>query len=277
MTKNPAKPALIKTITDLGGKSGYLGPHTFYAMPGRLLIEALSNTKDKGGVTGMAMYNNKGDFIAKYDMPTADGGDGYGYDIAINPSRNALLTASFIGNNNYMRNLGDLIKDGEAMKKFGNTMVLWDLKAMKPKQVLTVPGALLEIRWSLKPGDNWAITATALTSKLWLVKQDRKKRAIPARLRLGRQGTQTDLRGGFHQGEAGPRAPHKIRHRVAQVRLRHGREPRAGAALSSFHLATPVCYSERSEESAFFFFDEQQILRRMRLRMTAGQRKPSEK
>ena len=120
--------------------------------PGRLLIEALYNTKDKGGVTGMAMYNNKGDFIAKYDMPTADGGDGYGYDITINPSRNALLTASFIGNNNYMRNLGDLIKDGEAMKKFGNTMVLWDLKAMKPKQVLTVPGALLEIRWSLKPG-----------------------------------------------------------------------------------------------------------------------------
>lgn len=43
---------------------------------------------------------------------------------------------------------------------------------MKPKRVLAVPGAPLEIRWSLKEGDNWAITASALTSKLWLVKPD---------------------------------------------------------------------------------------------------------
>src|SRR5204862_6576737 len=47
-----------------------------------------------------------------------------------------------------------------------------DLKAMKPKKVLSVPGAPLEIRWSLKDGDTWAITATALTSKLWLVNPD---------------------------------------------------------------------------------------------------------
>src|SRR5213076_3389673 len=31
----------------------------------------------------------------------------------------------------------------------------------------------LEIRWSPKAGDNWAITAAALTSKLWLVKEDK--------------------------------------------------------------------------------------------------------
>src|ERR1700674_818375 len=171
---DPAKPKLIKTIADLGEKSGYLGPHTFYALPGRMLIGTLSNTKDKGGVTGLALYNNKGDFIAKYDLPTDHGGDGYGYDIPINPAKNALLTSSFAGWNHYMRDLGDLLKDGEAMKKFGNTMVLWDLKAMRPKQVFNVPGAPLEIRWSLNPGDNWAITATALTSKLWLIKQSKK-------------------------------------------------------------------------------------------------------
>jgi selenium-binding protein 1 len=45
---------------------------------------------------------------------------------------------------------------------------------MKPTKVLKVPGAPLEIRWSLKDGDNWAITASALTSKLTLVKQDDK-------------------------------------------------------------------------------------------------------
>jgi selenium-binding protein 1 len=167
----PAKPRLVKTIANLGEKTGWLGPHTFYAMPGRMLVGTLSNTRDKGGITGMAMYNNKGDFVSTYAMPTDKGGDGYGYDIAINPAKNALLTSSFTGYNNYMRNLGEVVKDAEAMKKFGNTMVLWDLKAMKPKQVFAVPGAPLEIRWSLKPGDNWAITAAALTSKLWLVKQ----------------------------------------------------------------------------------------------------------
>lgn len=174
IASDPAKPKLVKTIADLGDKSSYLGPHTYYAFPGRMLVQALSNTKDKSGQTGMAMYNNKGQFIASYAMPTADGGDGYGYDLAVNPRKNVLLTSSFTGYANYMRPLGELIKDGAAMKNFGNTMVLWDLKALKPKKVLSVPGAPLEIRWSLNPKDNWAITATALTSKLWLVKQDAK-------------------------------------------------------------------------------------------------------
>jgi selenium-binding protein 1 len=174
VASNPAKPKLVKTIADFAKKTGYVGPHTFYAMPGRMLIQGLSNTKDHGGITGMAVYNNKGDFVAKYDMPTANGGDGYGYDIAINPAKNALLTSSFTGWNNYMMDMGKLIKDAEAMKRFGNTMVMWDLKAMKPQKVFAVPGAPLEIRWSLKEGDDWAITATALTSKLWLVKKDAK-------------------------------------------------------------------------------------------------------
>ena len=171
---DPASPALTKTITSLADKTGYIGPHTYYALPGRMLVQALSNNKDKGGVTGMALYNNKGDFITSYAMPIDNGGDGYGYDLAVNPRKNVLLTSSFTGHANYMRPLGDVIKDEAAMKRFGNTMVLWDLKAMKPKKVFSVPGAPLEIRWSLKAGDSWAVTATALTSKIWLVKQDAK-------------------------------------------------------------------------------------------------------
>jgi selenium-binding protein 1 len=173
---DPAKPKLVRTIGDLVAKTGYVGPHTFYALPGRMLVQALSNAKDHGGVTGMAVYNNQGRFVAKYDMPVRQanigGGDGYGYDIGINPQKNVLLTSSFTGWTNYMMDMGKLVADAEAMKRFGGTMVVWDLKAMKPQQVLEVPGSPLEIRWSLKPGDNWAVTATALTSKIWLVKQD---------------------------------------------------------------------------------------------------------
>ena len=173
---NPEKPKLTKTISNLAAKTGFVGPHTFYAMPGRMLVQALSNAKDHGGVTGLVLFNNRGDIVEKYAMPVGDlggvKGDGYGYDIAINPAKNTMLTSSFTGWNNYMMDLGKLVKDGEAMKRFGSTMVAWDVKAMKPQQVLSVPGAPLEIRWSLKEGDNWAVTATALTSKLWLVKQD---------------------------------------------------------------------------------------------------------
>ncbi len=173
---DPAKPKLVRTIADFAQKTGYVGPHTFYALPGRMLIQGLSNTKDHGGVTGMALYNNKGGLVEKYDMPRGElpigKGDGYGYDIGINPQKNVLLTSSFTGWTNYMMDMGKLVADAEAMKRFGTTMVVWDLKSMKPQKVLDVPGSPLEIRWSLNPGDNWAVTATALTSKLWLIKQD---------------------------------------------------------------------------------------------------------
>ncbi|HEU5322272.1 MAG TPA: selenium-binding protein SBP56-related protein [Methylomirabilota bacterium] len=168
---DPARPKLVKRITDLSAKTGWVGPHTFYAMPGRMLVQALSN-RDGSGATGIALYNNQGELLAKHAMPTTGGGDGYGYDLAINPQKNVLLTSSFTGRKNYMRPLGELVKDAEAMKRFGNTMVVWDLKAMTPRKVLSVPGAPLEIRWSLKEGDNWAITAAALTSKLWLIRPD---------------------------------------------------------------------------------------------------------
>jgi methanethiol oxidase len=173
---HPGKPKLVRTITDLSDKSGFVGPHTFYALPGRVLIGNLSNSHDQGGVTGLALYNNKGEFVAKYDIPTSSingvQGDGYGYDIAINPAKNVMLTSSFSGKKNYMRDLGEVVKDPEAMKHFGNTLVLWNLKTMEPTQIFSVPGAPLEMRWALVPGQNWAVTAAALTSKLWLIQQD---------------------------------------------------------------------------------------------------------
>jgi selenium-binding protein 1 len=171
---DPSHPALVNTITDLPGKTGYIGPHTFYAIPGRMVIGTLSNDKTRDGVTGIAVYSNKGEFLSAHPIPTDNGGDGYGYDIAINPKKNVFLTSSFTGWNNYMMDIGKLIKDAEAMKHFGNTMVLWNLKSMQPEKILSVPGAPLEIRWSLKEGDDWAITASALTSKLWLINHDAK-------------------------------------------------------------------------------------------------------
>lgn len=173
--QDPTKPTLHKTITDLPEKTGFVGPHTFYAMPGRMIVQALSNANDHTGVTGIIVLSNQGEVVSKHSMPTSKmGGDGYGYDIGINPDQNVMLTSSFTGWTNYMMDLGTLVKDPEAMKNFGNTMAVWDVKSMEPKKVLSVPGAPLEIRWSLKPGADWALTATALTSKIWLIRKDDK-------------------------------------------------------------------------------------------------------
>ncbi len=163
--KVPARPRLVRTIEDFTEKSGgVVGPHGFYALPGRMLISALSNAADGGGRTAMVEYNNDGEYIRTIWMPE---GAPYGYDARIKAELNRMLTSSFTGRNNYMRKLSELLGDAEAMKNFGNTMVVWDYHARKPLQILEVPGAPLEIRWALRPEHEYAFTSTALTSKLW--------------------------------------------------------------------------------------------------------------
>lgn len=163
---DPAKPKLVKTITTFEKDTGLAGPHGFYALPGRMLVPGLSNAKDRGGRTGIAEYANDGTFVRTVWMPDDAP---YGYDARVQPRLNRMLTSSFTGWKNYMRPLGDLMGDAEAMKQFGNTMVVWDFHARKPIQTLQVPGAPLEIRWALQPRHDYAFTASALTGKLWLI------------------------------------------------------------------------------------------------------------
>jgi selenium-binding protein 1 len=161
---DPAKPAMIKTIDDFVEKTGgVVGPHTFYALPGRMLITGLSNT-DGSGKTAFVEYNNDGEHIRTVWMPE---NAVYGYDVRVKKELNRMLTSSFTGRTNYMRKLSELIGDAEAMNNFGNTMVVWDYHTRQPLQILEVPGAPLEIRWALDPEHHYAFTSTALTSKLW--------------------------------------------------------------------------------------------------------------
>lgn len=181
---NPREPKLHKVITDfVENTGGMVGPHTFYALPGRIMVSALSNNTDHGGRTGMAEYTNEGEFVASHWFPTDENllgseksgnfADGYGYDIRALPRRNIMLTSSFTGWSNYMMDFGQMLSDAEAMKRFGNTMVLWDLHTRKPKKVFDVPGAPLEIRCAWSGTNNYCFTTTALTSKIWLIFEDK--------------------------------------------------------------------------------------------------------
>ena len=180
---DPAKPTLHKTIeTFVSDSGGVVGPHTTYALPGRMMITGLSNNKDHGGRTGLVEYSNSGEYIATHWMPTDENlqdatkngnfADGYGYDLRVLPRRNIMLTSSFTGWSNYMMDFGKMLSDAEAMKRFGNTMVLWNLHSKKPMEIFDVPGTPLEIRCAWKPQNDWCVTSTALTSKLWLVHED---------------------------------------------------------------------------------------------------------
>jgi len=182
---DPAKPKLIRTITDFVAKSGgVVGPHTTYALPGRMIITGLSNNKDHGGRTGIVEYTNEGEYITTHWTPTDSDlagavktgkyADGYGYDLRVLPRRNLMLTSSFTGWSNYMMDFGKMLKDPEAMKRFGNTVVQWNLHTKQPKRVFDVPGAPLEIRCAWGANHNYCFTSTALTSKIWLIYEDQQ-------------------------------------------------------------------------------------------------------
>jgi selenium-binding protein 1 len=181
---DPSKPRYVKTIDNFEKTTGgAIGPHGAYALPGRMLIPCLSNAKDKSGRTALVEFANDGNYITTHWLPTkeeardaanAQLADGYGYDARVLPRKNALLTSSFTGWNNYMTELSKVIADPEAMKHFGQTMVMWDFHTRQPKKVFQVPGAPLEIRWAWGANHNYAFTAAALTSKLWLVYLDDK-------------------------------------------------------------------------------------------------------
>lgn len=73
-----------------------------------------------------------------------------------------------------MMDFGKMLKDEQAMKRFGNTFVVWRLSERKPRKIFDMPGAPLEIRCAINPSHDYAFTITALTSKIWLVYRDKQ-------------------------------------------------------------------------------------------------------
>jgi selenium-binding protein 1 len=102
---DPAKPRLHKTIEDfVAASGGVVGPHTTYALPGRMMITGLSNNRDHGGRTALVEYTNDGRQVATHWMPTdgdlqgaVKGGkhaDGYGQGLRAKAPDERLLTGA---------------------------------------------------------------------------------------------------------------------------------------------------------------------------------------
>ena len=156
---DPARPRVEKVLDDIPRVTGFSGPHTYYALPGRMLLTFLGSA-DGGLPAGMAEFTNDGRFIRTIANPAEAP---YGYDVAVKPELNRMVTSSFTPGRNYRKPLAKM-----DLKDFGNEMVVWDFKARKPLQVAKAGLAPLEIRWSLKPGADHGFTNCALDNSLWM-------------------------------------------------------------------------------------------------------------
>jgi methanethiol oxidase len=163
VASNPAKPKLVKVIEDLPATAGLSGPHSPYALPGRMLLTFLAG-KDGGLPAGLAEFTNDGRFIRRLDLP-ADAP--YMYDVAIKPELNRMVTSSFTPMNNYKKPLPQM-----DLKDFGKEVLVWDFRDRKVLNKLTMGTAPLECRWTLKDGGNFGFTNCALDDSIWMWQGD---------------------------------------------------------------------------------------------------------
>ncbi len=163
VASNPTRPKLVKVLDNIPGVTGLTGPHSPYALPGRMLLSFLGG-KDGGLPAGLAEFTNDGQFIRRLDLPPDAP---YMYDLAIKPDLNRMVTSSFTPLNNYKKPLAQM-----DLKNFGKEVLIWDFRARKVLAKLTTGLAPLECRWSLKEGVNHGFTNCALDDSIWVWEGD---------------------------------------------------------------------------------------------------------
>jgi methanethiol oxidase len=66
---DPARPRIEKVIENVTELSGLSGPHSYYALPGRMLVAFLGSSS--GGLpAGLAEFTNDGKFIRRLENPS---------------------------------------------------------------------------------------------------------------------------------------------------------------------------------------------------------------
>jgi selenium-binding protein 1 len=156
---NPAKPKLVKVLNDVPAQTNLSGPHSPYALPGRMLLSFLGS-KDGGLPAGLAEFTNDGKFIRTLELPKDAP---YGYDVAVKPDLNRMVTSSFTTPDNYKKPIAQM-----DFKSFGKELLVWDFRERKVLAKLTTGLAPLECRWSLKDKANHGFTNCALDDSIWL-------------------------------------------------------------------------------------------------------------
>jgi selenium-binding protein 1 len=185
VANDPARPRIVKVLNDLAQTTGMMGPHTHYALPGRMLISFLSSA-DGGLPGGMAEFTNDGQFIRAIRHPRSAP---YAYDLAVKPDLNLMVTSSFTPYRNYSRPLSQWnLKDG------GNTLLVWDFRERRVLQTLQTGAIPLEVRWARRLGAAYGFTNAALDDSIWMFRRKNGAFAATRVADLGKGCLPADLR-----------------------------------------------------------------------------------
>ena len=150
---DPKHPKLVKTVPDLAASTGYSGPHTFYAVPGGVMI-AMLGSKEGGAPGALVKLDNDGNFLQA--LPAPD----YMYDVGIKPELNLIVTSSWAHPH--------AVKAGNTpMDQVGDEVVAWDWKTGKVLQVEHLDKSPLEVRWLHGPTARGGFINCAFGNSVW--------------------------------------------------------------------------------------------------------------
>src|SRR5881397_393629 len=153
---DPRHPKLIKTIADLGALTGFSGPHTYYAVPGGVMI-AMLGSKDGTGPGALGRLDEQGNFVSALPAPNRPDDPGYMYDV-------------------------------------GDAVVVWDWKAGTVLQVEHLDKMPLEVRWQHGPAARGGFINCAGASTIWYWEDKDGKLVFNRVIQLPANSTPADVR-----------------------------------------------------------------------------------
>jgi selenium-binding protein 1 len=157
---DPMNPRLARTIDDVAKVTGLSGPHTPYAIPGRILV-SMASGPDGSGPGGIAEFTNDGEFVASHMT------NNHPYETVVKPEFNRMITSSWFPQKTFMASLD---KWNPADWSNPNTMLVWDLKSRKVIQTLTGEPVNLAARWMLKPNAKYGYNISNAGNSIWMFK-----------------------------------------------------------------------------------------------------------
>ena len=161
---DPMSPKLVKVIDNVPKITGLSGPHTPYAIPGRILVSMASGPEGTGP-GGLAEFTNDGRFIASYAATNNP------YETVIKPEFNRMITSAWFPQKTWMTPFD---KWDPKTWSNPNTLLVWDLKERKIIQTLDSGGdaVMLAARWMLKPGAKYGYNISNAGNSIWMFKME---------------------------------------------------------------------------------------------------------
>lgn len=162
--EDPMSPKLVKVIDNVPQLTGLTGPHTPYAIPGRMVI-SMASGPDGTGPGGLAEFTNDGRFVASHKATNNP------YETVVKPEFNRMITSTWFPQKTWMTPFD---KWDPSTWSHPNTLLVWDLKERKILQTLSSDNdaVMLAARWMLKPNAKYGYNISSAGNSIWMFKMN---------------------------------------------------------------------------------------------------------